>query len=134
MFSGSASQTRRCSDAAATVSSFGYGRWASGTVRLPYFSCVFLSGSVIGNLPKREARLLESETQPIFWLAAGVPADEAFDLRSVSPLGALAAQNNAQVPLDDAETKSEDHQMDVGRNAAQAPTTAIKTEVEVAST
>jgi len=113
MFSDSASQIRRRSDAAATVSSFGYGRWVSGTVRLPYFSCVFLSGSAIGNLPKREARLLESETQPIFWLTAGVPAGEAFDLRSVSPLGARserhAAQHNVQVPLDDAETKSEDH-------------------------
>jgi len=37
MFSDSASQIRRRSDAAATVSSFGYGRWVSGTVHLPYF-------------------------------------------------------------------------------------------------
>jgi hypothetical protein len=30
------------------------------------FSCVFLSGPAIRNLPKSEACLLESETRPIF--------------------------------------------------------------------
>jgi hypothetical protein len=33
---------------------------------LLYFSCAFLAGSARQNLPKREACLLESETQPTF--------------------------------------------------------------------
>jgi len=70
------------------------------------------------DLPKSETRLFESEARRIFWFELANLAAFVRMLHSVK-LGTLpqaAERPEVDVPLDGAETKSEDCQRDVGRN------------------
>jgi hypothetical protein len=52
-----------------------------------FSSLVSLLGSETGNLPKREARLRESETQRFFWPAPVIFAGGASKLRCINRFG-----------------------------------------------
>ena len=114
-------QKRRCRDALLPPD---YApRDSVGTAHWLYFSCALVSGSRVGNLPKREARLLLSETRRIFYFR---PNDGAVILRCGSVLErALTSRPGVEVPLDGAATKSEDYQMDAGTHADQAAMIAL---------
>jgi hypothetical protein len=83
----------------------------------------------MGNLPKSEAALLESEPRWPFWLFRFQPANAAD--AAILRCGNVAERDNVarprvEVPLDGGETKSEDYQMDTGTCAAQGPNDRLK--------
>ena len=75
----------------------------------------------------QEGSPLARKRSPMNILAASPCSPRPLPLPNVAPVpwGPVPEQDNVQVPLDDAETKSEDRRMDVRRNAAQAPTPAL---------
>jgi hypothetical protein len=79
----------------------------------PFFHywSLFLSRSEIGNLPKSEAHLLNSETQLIFLISVRGATGSSGMLRSIIPWACshdFPARLAVEVSLDAAETKMED--------------------------
>jgi hypothetical protein len=80
----------------------------------------------MGNLPKREGHLLQSEPQRIFWLqAASCFGVAAMRQCNEARPGRSPARSLGEVSLDGAETKSEDCQVDAGTYVASATTTVL---------
>ena len=93
-----------------------------------FLRTILVTGSKMGNLSKREAYLLESETQRNFLAATREFAGIDFILRCGSALAAIQTGicgPRVEVPLDGAETKSEDYQMDAGMCATKVQTIAL---------
>jgi hypothetical protein len=80
----------------------------------------------MGNLPKREGHLLQSEPQRIFWLrtASCVGVAAMRQCNEAQPEDGLR-RGWGEVSLDGAENKSEDCRVDAGTYVAEATTIAL---------
>jgi len=89
-----------------------------------FCSLLSLPGWEMRSLPKREAHLRESETQRTFYPGPATFVAGASMLRMRQPSCPTPTPRNdplVEVPLDGAETKSEDYQRAIRRDAVQIP-------------